>query len=155
VRYDGTLLRACDAQCGRRMPHAGACRVASDRTDSDIAAAPPPPPAKGKMAPGPRVRGSQPTSGGSGRSPSGFRLVRLVGLLRREMPSRFILLMSVERLRPSFAAAPFAPPITHPTESSVLRISVRSDSRSVVAGAAITLGVPVPAADSAVPRRSP
>src|ERR1700730_13560122 len=52
----------------------------------------------------------------------------------REIPSFFILWINVVRFKPSVAAAPFAPPITQLTASSVWRISVRSESRSVVAG---------------------
>ena len=37
------------------------------------------------------------------------------------------------RFKPSFAAAPFGPPITQPTASSVRRIRVRSEFLSVVA----------------------
>ena len=40
--------------------------------------------------------------------------------------------MSVVRFKPSFAAAPFGPPITQPTNSSVRRIRMRSESLSVV-----------------------
>jgi hypothetical protein len=47
----------------------------------------------------------------------------------REIPSRFILLANVVRCRPRRAAAPFEPPITQPTDSSVRRISVGGELR--------------------------
>src|SRR5271166_3517843 len=53
----------------------------------------------------------------------------------REMPSFFILWMSVVRFKPSLEAAPFWPPITQPTASRVCKIKLRSESlRVVVAG---------------------
>src|SRR5579863_6416834 len=49
--------------------------------------------------------------------------------------------MSVVRFKPSFVAAPLGPPITQPTDSSVRRIRMRSESLSVVgAGEAIGAG---------------
>src|SRR5271163_2546770 len=53
--------------------------------------------------------------------------------------------MSVVRFKSSFAAAPFGPPITQPTDSRVHRIRARSESFRVVAteGAALK----TPAAD--------
>jgi len=51
----------------------------------------------------------------------------------RKIPSFCILWISVVRFNPSLAAAPFGPPITQPTASSVCRIRARSESRSVVA----------------------
>ena len=52
---------------------------------------------------------------------------------RPEIPSFCILQISVVRFRPSLAAAPFGPPITHAVASSVCRIAARSDSLRVVA----------------------
>src|ERR1700683_587716 len=54
--------------------------------------------------------------------------------------------MSVVRFKSSFAAAPFGPPITQPTDSKVRRIRARSESFRVVAtdGAAV---LKTPAAD--------
>src|SRR5258708_4911613 len=52
----------------------------------------------------------------------------------REIPSFCIFAINVVRLRPSLAAAPFAPPITQPTDSSVRRIRLRSESLRVVRG---------------------
>jgi len=61
------------------------------------------------------------------------------------MPSFCILWMSVVRFKPSLAAAPFGPPITQPTPSSVRRIRLRSESFRVVpvgevAGAEVETG---------------
>lgn len=50
----------------------------------------------------------------------------------RVIPNLVILAMSVVRFIPNLAAAPPAPPITHPTASSVRKISARSESLSVV-----------------------
>src|SRR5229473_4351280 len=61
----------------------------------------------------------------------------------REIPSFCILWISVVRFRPSVAAAPFGPPITQPTASSVRRIRARSESLKVVAPEErMTPGVP-------------
>ena len=59
----------------------------------------------------------------------------------REIPSFCILWISVVRVNPSLAAAPFGPPITQRTASSVCRIRVRSESRSVVAPREIVRGL--------------
>ena len=50
----------------------------------------------------------------------------------REIPSFFILWINVVRFMPSLAAAPVVPPITQPTDSSVLSIRAYSESLSVV-----------------------
>ena len=60
--------------------------------------------------------------------------------LLREIPSLFILARSVVRLHPSLAAAPFGPPMTQPTCSSVSRILARSDSCELVVPKAETVG---------------
>ena len=62
------------------------------------------------------------------------------GELQREIPNLFILAMSVVRLHPSLAAAPFGPPMTQSACSSVCRILARSDSREFVDGEVETVG---------------
>ena len=54
----------------------------------------------------------------------------------RKIPSFCILWISVVRFKPSFAAAPFGPPTTQPTDSSVFRIKVRSEVAGLVVGVA-------------------
>src|SRR5260370_23385422 len=51
----------------------------------------------------------------------------------RKIPSFCILQIRVVRFKPSLAAAPFGPPITQPTASSVCKIRARSESLRVVA----------------------
>ena len=51
----------------------------------------------------------------------------------REIPSFFILAINVVRFTPSLAAAPVAPPTTHPTASRVCKIRARSESFNVLA----------------------
>src|ERR1700677_1009518 len=72
------------------------------------------------------------TGAGSGRANSlrSELLWRIGGLL---IPSFCILQISVVRLRPSLAAAPFGPPITQALASSVRRIMARSVSLRVAA----------------------
>src|ERR1700681_3748841 len=74
---------------------------------------------------------------------AGSNTSRLLGRPGREIPSFCILWISVVRFKPSLAAAPFGPPITQPTPSSVRRISACSESLKVVAaGEMTTAGVP-------------
>ncbi len=64
------------------------------------------------------------------------------------MPSFSILCISVVRFNPSLAAAPFGPPITQRTDSSVRKISLRSESfRVVVAKDVVAVEMPAAGKD--------